>query len=274
MFQTFLRHKVSLASDGAPGKDFGRTESRSNRQQSGSLLRDGRCSFSNFSSSTMSSEGASVDLYRCKGSESTGSQLYSGADDEAKARANSGVLTFKSLDSGGGSTTTTTKTTTLIDKDESCNNKQRSNMQPNLGRQSLSKGGEVTTPGVLKYALQLRFMCLPLRNHGKDKISSIQSRSESPQSMGGSAEVEEERRFYIYGDLRVVFPQRHADADEGQVMLRTPSFFFAFRPLYSYFFKSSSVVTLQLAGLLLQLAGRRFPTECTLCFNVVSCEVY
>lgn len=215
--KTFLRHKVSLASDGAPGKDFGRTESRSNRQQSGSLLRDGRCSFSNFSSSTMSSEGASVDLYRCKGSESTGSQLCSGADDEAKARANSGVLTFKSLESGGGSTTT------LIDQDESCNNKQRSNMQPNLGRQSLSKGGEVTTPGVLKYALQLRFMCQPLRNNGKDKISSIQSRSESPQSMGGSAEVEEERRFYIYGDLRVVFPQRHADADEGQLQVEYDS---------------------------------------------------
>lgn len=207
----------------------------------------------------MSFEGASVDLYRCKGSEG-GSQVCSGADDlvideaepvknrscnnrmrsdtvgkcgpsakaECQARgvplASSGLLTFKSLETkaGGG---------TIFDQDlaqdESKQGDQtaaaglRSNMQPNLGRHGHtkggSKGGEVT-PGVLKYALHLRFMCPPLRNHGKDKVSSIQSRSTSPKCLG-SAEVEEERRFYIYGDLRVVFPQRHADADEGQVIL-------------------------------------------------------
>ena len=26
-----------------------------------------------------------------------------------------------------------------------------------------------------------------------------------------------ERRFYLYNDLRVVFPQRHSDTDEGKV---------------------------------------------------------
>jgi hypothetical protein len=29
--------------------------------------------------------------------------------------------------------------------------------------------------------------------------------------------AEEERRFYLYNDLRVVFPQRHSDSDEGEV---------------------------------------------------------
>jgi len=206
----------------------------------------------------MSSEGASVDLYRRKGSES-GLQVCSGANDlvideaeprqsrintsegcnrmqsdkcgpspkaESQARgvplANSGLLTFKSLE-------TKAVGTTLFDQDlaqdESNQGVQtpaglRSNMQPNLGRHGQSKGGSKggdVTPRVLKYALHLRFMCPPLRNHGKEKISSIQSISGSPKCLG-SAEVEEERRFYIYGDLRVVFPQRHADADEGQVI--------------------------------------------------------
>ena len=73
------------------------------------------------------------------------------------------------------------------------------------------------TGGVLKYALHLRFICPPLKNHGKDKACSAQFCS---TSVNGLKVVEvEERRFYIYGDLRVVFPQRHSDADEGKVIV-------------------------------------------------------
>lgn len=192
----------------------------------------------------MSSEGASVDLYRCKGSES-GSQVCSGAEDlvideaerrnitsnsakaECQARgvplANSGFLTFKSLETKAGGTIFEQDLAQdeVKQGDQTPRSNMRSNMQPNLGRHGHtkggSKGGEVT-PGVLKYALHLRFMCPHLRNHGKEKVSSIQSRSISPNCVG-SVEVEEERRFYLYGDLRVVFPQRHADADEGQVIV-------------------------------------------------------
>jgi hypothetical protein len=82
------------------------------------------------------------------------------------------------------------------------------------GNSSGGKGGE--GGGVLRYALHLRFMCPPLRNHGKEKASTVQKSSTSPSVCKGG-EVEDERRFYIYGDLRVVFPQRHSDAHEGKV---------------------------------------------------------
>ncbi|KAJ4841750.1 hypothetical protein Tsubulata_003036 [Turnera subulata] len=36
-----------------------------------------------------------------------------------------------------------------------------------------------------------------------------------PQKMNSG--VEEERKFYLYNDLKVVFPQRHSDTDEGKL---------------------------------------------------------
>lgn len=54
--------------------------------------------------------------------------------------------------------------------------------------------------GALRYALHLRFLC-PYPKKG----------SKSTDSKGL------ERRFYLYNDLRVVFPQRHSDVDEGKV---------------------------------------------------------
>ncbi|XP_050380199.1 uncharacterized protein LOC126797589 [Argentina anserina] len=67
----------------------------------------------------------------------------------------------------------------------------------------------------LRYALHLRFIC-PLPKKGSksvqrcksDPLSGIQRRS---------LDKEEERRFYLYNDLRVVFPQRQSDADEGKL---------------------------------------------------------
>ncbi|XP_021760119.1 uncharacterized protein LOC110724937 [Chenopodium quinoa] len=60
----------------------------------------------------------------------------------------------------------------------------------------------VNGSGTLRYALHLRFMCPPLKKC-------------SPR--GNSGENERERRFYLYNDLRVVFPQRHTDSDEGKL---------------------------------------------------------
>ncbi|XP_021727532.1 uncharacterized protein LOC110694680 [Chenopodium quinoa] len=60
----------------------------------------------------------------------------------------------------------------------------------------------VNGSGTLRYALHLRFMCPPLKKC-------------SPR--GNSGENERERRFYLYNDLRVVFPQRHTDPDEGKL---------------------------------------------------------
>uniref|UniRef100_A0A368UGF4 Atos-like C-terminal domain-containing protein n=1 Tax=Glycine max TaxID=3847 RepID=A0A368UGF4_SOYBN len=68
--------------------------------------------------------------------------------------------------------------------------------------------------GPLRYALHLRFICpIPkktIRSAQKSKNNSLQEKSR--------LDMEGERRFYLCNDLRVVFPQRHSDADEGKVL--------------------------------------------------------
>jgi hypothetical protein len=70
---------------------------------------------------------------------------------------------------------------------------------------------------VLRYALHLRFMCRRERTTGTkgEQMSESCKVPLSRQSRG--SDLKGERRFYIYGDLRVVFPQRQSDADEGKV---------------------------------------------------------
>ncbi|CAN0870129.1 Protein FAM214B [Linum grandiflorum] len=60
--------------------------------------------------------------------------------------------------------------------------------------------------GPLRYALHLRFLCpSPKRSPSKaDKSPNTGARAD-------------DRRFYLYNDLKVVFPQRHTDADEGKL---------------------------------------------------------
>ncbi|KAL6143059.1 hypothetical protein ACLB2K_053757 [Fragaria x ananassa] len=67
----------------------------------------------------------------------------------------------------------------------------------------------------LRYALHLRFICsLP-----KKGSRSVQRCKSDPLSgtQRRSLDMEGERRFYLYNDLRVVFPQRQSDADEGKL---------------------------------------------------------
>lgn len=67
--------------------------------------------------------------------------------------------------------------------------------------------------GALRYALHLRFLCPPSRK----SLRSIPRCKSVPSSVQGSSNVDGDRRFYLYNDLRVVFPQRLSDADEGEV---------------------------------------------------------
>lgn len=67
-------------------------------------------------------------------------------------------------------------------------------------------GQRCSKSGVLRYALHLKFIC-PLRK----KASKL------GQKKSLDAADDKERRFYLYNDLRVVFPQRHTDSDEGKV---------------------------------------------------------
>ena len=73
-------------------------------------------------------------------------------------------------------------------------------------------------PGVLRYALHVRFLC----PHPK-KYSRTFQRCKSDTAalpVRNRMDIEGERRFYLYNDLRVVFPQRHSDSDEGKVCLK------------------------------------------------------
>ncbi|KAL2935583.1 hypothetical protein RDABS01_018701 [Bienertia sinuspersici] len=81
----------------------------------------------------------------------------------------------------------------------------------NLGKVNESANGN----GVLRYALHLRFMC----PHRKKTSRSVERCKSDPLSSPGSknAKLEAERRFYLYSDLKVVFPQRHSDSDEGKL---------------------------------------------------------
>lgn len=69
--------------------------------------------------------------------------------------------------------------------------------------------------GVLRYALHLRFLCPFSKKNSKTVQRCKSDPSSVPEkdnkNLGG------ERRFYLYNDMRVVFPQRHSDADEGKL---------------------------------------------------------
>lgn len=69
--------------------------------------------------------------------------------------------------------------------------------------------------GPLRYALHLRFIC----PSPKKTSRSVQKCRYNSLSEKAGSDTEGERRFYLCNDLKVVFPQRHSDADEGKVCI-------------------------------------------------------
>ncbi|XP_043726045.1 uncharacterized protein LOC122672649 [Telopea speciosissima] len=92
---------------------------------------------------------------------------------------------------------------------DDCHETDRKSVNSSSKVNENSSGG-----GVLRYALHLRFLC-PFPRKG----SRIRKCKSDPLSAPETnhLDVEGERRFYLYNDLRVVFPQRHSDADEGKL---------------------------------------------------------
>lgn len=79
---------------------------------------------------------------------------------------------------------------------------------------SCSKANDKTAGArALRYALHLRFVCPSPKKYSR----SVQRCKSDPLSVPQNRDMEGERRFYLYNDLRVVFPQRHSDTDEGKV---------------------------------------------------------
>ncbi|KAJ1417865.1 hypothetical protein SESBI_16330 [Sesbania bispinosa] len=73
----------------------------------------------------------------------------------------------------------------------------------------------VINTGILLYALHLRFVC-PLPKRRSRSLHKCKSDPLSAE-VRNIMENEHERRFYLYDDMRVVFPQRHSDSDEGKL---------------------------------------------------------
>ncbi|CAJ1974909.1 unnamed protein product [Sphenostylis stenocarpa] len=69
--------------------------------------------------------------------------------------------------------------------------------------------------GILLYALQLRFMC-PFPKRRSRSVHKCKSDTLSAE-VRNIVDIEPERSFYLYDDMRVVFPQRHSDSDEGKL---------------------------------------------------------
>ncbi|CAN8266342.1 unnamed protein product [Cochlearia groenlandica] len=66
--------------------------------------------------------------------------------------------------------------------------------------------------GALRYALHLRFIC-PLPKRASKKPEEAETTTGQKKNLDSDGK----RRFYLYNDLRVVFPQRHTDSDEGKL---------------------------------------------------------
>ncbi|KAG0604092.1 hypothetical protein M758_10G144200 [Ceratodon purpureus] len=141
-----------------------------------------------------------------------------------KPPANGGILLFKNLEGQAGDAIFDQDLSEDVSEQGGQNGEFGKRRPPSVGIHGSPYGGTrgEGTGGVLKYALHLRFMCPPLKKHGKDKASSTQF-TVTPPKGSNVVEVQEERRFYIYGDLRVVFPQRHSDADEGKLQVEYDS---------------------------------------------------
>lgn len=83
-----------------------------------------------------------------------------------------------------------------------------------LEHSCLRVNGNATTAGALRYALHLRFLC----PFSKKSSTSVSRSNASLASERSRIDIEGQRRFYLYDNLKVVFPQRHSDADEGKVV--------------------------------------------------------
>ncbi|XP_076925834.1 uncharacterized protein LOC143588804 [Bidens hawaiensis] len=74
--------------------------------------------------------------------------------------------------------------------------------------------GNTAIAGALRYALHLRFLC-PHRKCSR----LVQKLDADPfsQPERNNTNNNEDRKFFLCSDLKVAFPQRHSDADEGKL---------------------------------------------------------
>ncbi|XP_050224043.1 uncharacterized protein LOC126673805 [Mercurialis annua] len=75
--------------------------------------------------------------------------------------------------------------------------------------------GSTAGTGVLRYALHLRFLCPAPKKCTRSVRRCKSDPSSAPE--GIKMDAQGFRRFYLYSNMKVVFPQRHSDSDEGKL---------------------------------------------------------
>ncbi|KAL8557521.1 hypothetical protein ACS0TY_004820 [Phlomoides rotata] len=111
------------------------------------------------------------------------------------------------------------KTLNKKDEHKACNSCQNDEMDAShktdikTGHACSRLNVNCTAVGALRYALHLRFIC-----PASKKSSTLAAKSDPSLSLErNQIDTKEQRRFYLYDDLKAVFPQRHSDADEGKL---------------------------------------------------------
>ncbi|KAI3929673.1 hypothetical protein MKX01_025841 [Papaver californicum] len=102
-------------------------------------------------------------------------------------------------------------------EEDICHNELVKKLAPSSCSSKLNEKNTSTSSNcarVLRYALHLRFLCPSPKKVSK---SARHNSDPLPGSQGNNTDIGGERRFYLYNDLRVVFPQRHSDSDEGKL---------------------------------------------------------
>ncbi|XP_057853558.2 uncharacterized protein LOC131063685 [Cryptomeria japonica] len=242
--KTFMRHKVTLASSGLTATSQRENSPRSRDMAASAILHNRSSLFSERPLDTGSAEnvcsmrsGNLITLLKDETSEarnctysenSMNNDIYKGAVESA--RVNSTALAPNNILDRKSTTNFTVNERKFPDdlklyQDQEFHKEDDSPMDicDKSGKKSVHNSAKVNENmsggGVLRYALHLFFLCPSLKK-GLNAPLKCNSDSLLPSAISdNSMQVEDERRFYLYNDLRVVFPQRHSDADEGKLQV-------------------------------------------------------
>ncbi|EEF49382.1 conserved hypothetical protein [Ricinus communis] len=202
--KTFLRQKVTLDTSGTISSELKHRQMKHGQTGLDTKMKDKMASNHTVNSVTAMNENSEVKgIDYCELVVSDTENLPKQSQNMEKAGVDSFML---GNDCGNGNCHGTREECTGVD---TCIGIDRRSAHGCL------KVNETVQHGALRYALHLRFVC----PSPKKSARSVQRCKSDPTSVPQKKhlDVEGDRRFYLYNDLRVVFPQRHSDADEGKL---------------------------------------------------------
>lgn len=209
--QTFLRQKITLESssttspqskNGSTGLDSGNDKGIPLVQKNHDIPSNEEVMHTD-AVDVVVNKTKSTDPRNAKGSSSLGNLLNK--EDSSKQSLDMKILKVpSSVKPDHGSLT-----------DECERNERKESWEKTSCDESGKSSKNSSSAGPLRYALHLRFIC----PFPKKTSRSVQKCRYNSLSEKAGSDTEGERRFYLCNDLKVVFPQRHSDADEGKVCI-------------------------------------------------------